>query len=47
MHVGNSQRHENPKDSEATLGIYDILDKGRGGGGMGGRSLKWEWAIYR
>ena len=24
----NSHRHENSKNSEATLGIYNILDKG-------------------
>lgn len=28
MYMGNSYRHENPKDSEAALGICDILDKG-------------------
>ena len=26
--MGNLHKHENPKDSEPTLGIYDILDKG-------------------
>ena len=28
MCMGNSQMHEYAKDSEATLGIHDILDKG-------------------
>lgn len=31
MPVGNSPKHENPKNSEATLNIYDILDKGEKG----------------
>lgn len=28
MHIGNSHTHENFKDNEATLDIYDILGKG-------------------
>lgn len=35
MHIGNSHKHENSKDSEVTLGIYGILDKGEKGGGQG------------
>lgn len=34
MHMGNSHRHENFKDTEALLGRYDIFGqkrKGRGG----------------
>lgn len=32
---GNSRKHENSKDSEATLGLCDTLDKGeRVGGGV-------------
>lgn len=27
--MGNTHKHKNSKDSEATLGIYDILNKGR------------------
>ena len=34
MSMGNSLMHENSKDSEATLGIYNILDK-ENSGGMG------------
>ena len=32
MHMWNSHKHENSKDSEATLGINDILDKEEKGG---------------
>ena len=36
MCMGNLHKHENSKDSEATLGIYDILDKGAKVGMSGG-----------
>lgn len=35
MCVGNSNRRENSKHSEATLGIEDVLDKGVKEGGQG------------
>lgn len=31
MHMGDSHRHENSKDSKAKLGIYVILNKGEKG----------------
>lgn len=31
MHMGNSWKHENSKDSEIKLGICDILEKGKKG----------------
>lgn len=42
--MGNSQRHENPKDSEAKLSINVILDKGKEVWGIGDpRFQKWKW----
>lgn len=35
MCMGNPHEHENAKDSETTLGIYVILDKGEKGVGLG------------
>lgn len=35
MHMGNSYKHENSEDSEATFGIYDTLDKGERENGNG------------
>lgn len=38
MCIGNSHKHKNSKDSEATLGIYDIFEKRRGDGVLDFRS---------
>lgn len=35
MCIGNSHTHENSKDSQSTLGTYDILEKAESGGGAG------------
>lgn len=40
IHARNSNKHENSKGSEGTLGIYDILEKEKGWRvewGVGGR----------
>lgn len=34
MCIGSSHRHENFKNTKATLSIYDILDKGERRGGV-------------
>ena len=34
MYMGDSHRHEKSKDSEAILGIYDILIKEKGEDGL-------------
>lgn len=34
MHMGNAHKHENPKDDEAPLGVYDIFGQRRQGGGV-------------
>lgn len=55
MCMAHSHMHENPKGSEATFNIHDILDKGQkcvcvwgGVSGDGGPKFqKREWAIYR
>lgn len=45
MDNSHTYRHENSKHSKATLGIWDLVDKGE----KRGRSMrlqKWEWVIY-
>ena len=32
MHTGNSHKHENPEDSEASVDTHAVLDKGEKGG---------------
>lgn len=47
MHMQNSHKHENAKDSKAALGIHIILDKGEKGGWRDIKFQKWEWEFYR